>query len=87
MSKAVGVNKNSRVLDPCCGSGAFIVRAMTDAILHMLLTDPKCAGYDLSGWKVVVGGAALPGALCDTALDRGIDVFAGYGIEDRKSVV
>lgn len=32
MSKAVGVNKNSKVLDPCCGSGAFIVRAMTDAM-------------------------------------------------------
>ncbi len=32
MSKAVGVNKNSRVLDPCCGSGSFLVRAMTDAM-------------------------------------------------------
>lgn len=32
MSKAVGVNKNSRVLDPCCGSGAFLVRAMTDVM-------------------------------------------------------
>lgn len=32
MSKAVGVNKNSRVLDPCCGSGAFLVRAMTEAM-------------------------------------------------------
>lgn len=32
MSKAVGVNKHSRVLDPCCGSGAFLVRAMTDAM-------------------------------------------------------
>ena len=32
MSKALGVNKYSRVLDPCCGSGAFIVRAMTDAM-------------------------------------------------------
>lgn len=32
MSKAVGVNKNSVVLDPCCGSGAFLVRAMTDAM-------------------------------------------------------
>lgn len=32
MSKIVGVNKNSRVLDPCCGSGAFLVRAMTDAM-------------------------------------------------------
>lgn len=32
MSKVVGVNKKSRVLDPCCGSGAFLVRAMTDAM-------------------------------------------------------
>ena len=37
MSKAVGVNKNSRVLDPCCGSGAFLVRAMTDAIVETKL--------------------------------------------------
>ena len=32
MCKAVGVNKNSRILDPCCGSGAFLVRAMTEAM-------------------------------------------------------
>lgn len=32
MSKALGVNKYSKVLDPCCGSGAFLVRAMTDAM-------------------------------------------------------
>lgn len=32
MSKVVGVSKKSRVLDPCCGSGAFLVRAMTDAM-------------------------------------------------------
>lgn len=32
MSKVVGINKHSRVLDPCCGSGAFLVRAMTDAM-------------------------------------------------------
>ena len=32
MSKAIGINKNSVVLDPCCGSGAFLVRAMTDAL-------------------------------------------------------
>lgn len=32
MCKAVGVNKHSRALDPCCGSGAFLVRAMTLAM-------------------------------------------------------
>lgn len=32
MSKVAGVNKNSVIIDPCCGSGAFLVRAMTDAM-------------------------------------------------------
>lgn len=32
MCKAVGINRNSVVLDPCCGSGAFLVRAMTEAM-------------------------------------------------------
>ena len=32
MCDVIGINHNSRVLDPCCGSGAFLVRAMTDAI-------------------------------------------------------
>lgn len=32
MCKVLGVNRNSRVLDPCCGSGAFLVRAMTEAM-------------------------------------------------------
>ena len=32
MSKIVGVNKHSVVLDPCCGSGSFLVRAMTIAL-------------------------------------------------------
>lgn len=32
MSKLTGVNKNSVVLDPCCGSGSFLVRAMTQSL-------------------------------------------------------
>ncbi|MDP3210608.1 N-6 DNA methylase [Methylotenera sp.] len=32
MCQVVGVNRHSKILDPCCGSGAFLVRAMTDAI-------------------------------------------------------
>lgn len=32
MSKITGVNKNSVILDPCCGSGSFLVRAMTQAL-------------------------------------------------------
>lgn len=32
MCDVVGITHNSRVLDPCCGSGAFLVRALTDAL-------------------------------------------------------
>ena len=32
MCRVVDVNRNSVVLDPCCGSGAFLVRALTDAL-------------------------------------------------------
>lgn len=32
MTKAIGVNAYSRILDPCCGSGSFLVRSMTAAM-------------------------------------------------------
>ncbi len=32
MCDIAGVNRYTKVLDPCCGSGAFLVRAMTDAM-------------------------------------------------------
>lgn len=32
MSQVVGINRNSVILDPCCGSGSFLVRAMTEAL-------------------------------------------------------
>ena len=32
MAKISGVNKHSVILDPCCGSGSFLVRAMTQAL-------------------------------------------------------
>ncbi len=49
-------------------------------ILQMFLTAAK--DVDLRGWRVIVGGSALPRALAQTALDRGIDVFAGYGMSE-----
>lgn len=51
-------------------------------ILHMLLTHPASKGVDLSRWKVLVGGSALSLGLARAALDRGIDVFAGYGMSE-----
>ena len=46
-------------------------------ILHMLLSHPKAAKIDLSGWKVIIGGAPMPQGLARQALDLGIDVFSG----------
>ncbi|WP_313494446.1 fatty acid--CoA ligase [Stenotrophomonas sp.] len=51
-------------------------------ILHMLLGHPTAADTDLHGWKVIIGGAALPRALAQQALARGIDIFGGYGMSE-----
>ncbi len=54
-------------------------------ILHLLLTSPQAA--DLSGWKVVIGGSALPKALAQAALDRGVDIYAGYGLSETCPIL
>lgn len=51
-------------------------------ILHMLLGHPAAADTDLRRWKVIIGGAALPRALAQQALARGIDIFGGYGMSE-----
>lgn len=51
-------------------------------ILAMLLNAPGSAEVDLSGWKVVIGGAALPEGLAQAAVARGIDVHAAYGMSE-----
>ena len=56
-------------------------------ILGMLLSDSNAADTDYTGWKVIIGGAALPKTLCATALDRGINIFCGYGMSETGPVV
>jgi fatty-acyl-CoA synthase len=56
-------------------------------ILHMLLTHPASQHVDLSGWKIVIGGSALPKGLAKMALDRGIDIFGGYGMSETGPVM
>ena len=51
-------------------------------ILHMLLSDPLAKEIDLSRWRVIIGGSALPRGLAAAALDLGIDVFTGYGMSE-----
>src|SRR3954471_6808509 len=51
-------------------------------ILHMLLESAADQDIDLSGWSVIIGGSPLPKGMGKTALDRGIDVFTGYGMSE-----
>ncbi|MEW6137712.1 MAG: fatty acid--CoA ligase [Thermodesulfobacteriota bacterium] len=56
-------------------------------ILHMLLTSPAVKDVDLSGWKIVIGGAALSKGLAKLASDRGIEIFAGYGMSETCPIL
>ncbi len=56
-------------------------------ILHMLLSHPAAAGYDLTGWKVIIGGSALSKGLCKQALGHGINVFTGYGMSETCPIL
>lgn len=56
-------------------------------ILGMLMASPDFATTDLSNWKVVIGGAALPKKMCQAAKERGIDIFTGYGMSETCPVL
>jgi len=55
-------------------------------ILQMMLRD-AAATADLSNWKVIIGGSALPLALARAALERGIDIIAGYGMSETGPIL
>ncbi len=51
-------------------------------ILHMLVNSPIINDLDLSRWKVVIGGSALPQGLCKQVLKHNINVAAAYGLSE-----
>ena len=44
-------------------------------------------GVDLRRWNLIIGGSALPRALAQTLLDRGVNVYAGYGMSETGPMV
>lgn len=56
-------------------------------LLEMVLAAAKRRSVDLSGWKVIIGGAALPQAVAVHAVEAGVDVFAGYGMSETCPLV
>jgi fatty-acyl-CoA synthase len=56
-------------------------------ILHMLLNHPLAGEIDLSHWKVIIGGSALPRAMAVAARNKGIDVFTAYGMSETCPIL
>lgn len=56
-------------------------------ILHMLLNHPLAKVIDLRSWKVNTGGMAMPRGLARAALERGIDLFHGYGMSETCPIL
>jgi len=56
-------------------------------ILHLLMSHPLFTEIDLTNWKVLIGGAALPKAMCRAARARGIDIYSGYGMSETCPVL
>lgn len=56
-------------------------------IMHMLLKHPHAERIDFSGWKLIIGGAAMSRALCIEAMRHGIDVFTGYGMSETCPIL
>jgi fatty-acyl-CoA synthase len=51
-------------------------------ILRMVLDEALTNDVDLTGWKMAIGGSALPRALLEEARARGVEVAAGYGMSE-----
>ena len=56
-------------------------------ILHMLFSNEKINSIDLSKWKVIIGGSALPKSMCLKGLEMGIDIFTGYGMSETCPIL
>ncbi|MCK9273868.1 MAG: fatty acid--CoA ligase [Syntrophales bacterium] len=51
-------------------------------VLLMILSHPMAGEIDLGNWKAIIGGSMFPKGLAKQALDRGVQVFDGYGMSE-----
>ena len=56
-------------------------------ILQMITGSPAVRQFDLSHWKVIIGGSKLPRGLAVAAYDMGITVYTGYGMSETCPVI
>jgi fatty-acyl-CoA synthase len=51
-------------------------------ILQRVITHPSAKGLDLTGWKVIIGGARLPKGLAIAAEELGMMLTGAYGLSE-----
>jgi len=56
-------------------------------ILQMLVASPAVKQFDLSHWKVIIGGSKLPRGLAKAARDMGITIYTGYGMSETCPLI
>ncbi|WP_205341121.1 fatty acid--CoA ligase [Denitrificimonas caeni] len=56
-------------------------------IVQMILGAKAAQGKDFKGWKLIIGGSALPRALYDAALAQGIQLTAAYGMSETCPLI
>jgi fatty-acyl-CoA synthase len=56
-------------------------------ILGMLVNNPNVKALDLSFFRVIIGGSALPRGLAKATSELGINVVAGYGLSETCPVL
>lgn len=56
-------------------------------ILQMICSHPNADKIDLTDWKMICGGSALPRGLATKVLSLGINVILGYGMSETCPVI
>ena len=57
------------------------------SIMQMLFSHPDSASYDLTGWKVLIGGSAMSESLALDSIKRGVEAVSGYGMSETCPVI
>lgn len=56
-------------------------------LLEMVCDHPDAKKYNISDWKMICGGSALPKGLAERALSLGINVITGYGMSETCPLI
>ena len=88
MCRVIGINRNNRVLDPCCGSGSFLVRALTMALddcdtekekeevkrNHIYGIEADDTAFGLSTTNMLIHGDGNSNVYQDSCFNRFVDI-------------